>query len=86
MNNAVSLKLITLLMLAVLPCSFLSRQAFADEATAPAATPTAQTFVTPKAPVKASYSQLKEVCLKENPALKGRELRKCVKGKKEVTK
>jgi|GEM_PF-7100587 len=86
MKNAISLSLIARLALAVLSFTFLARQACADEAIAPAATPTAQTSLTPSAPPKASYSDLKELCLKDNPALKGRELRKCVKGKKEATK
>ncbi len=33
-----------------------------------------------------SYSELKADCLKETPALKGRELRKCVKAKKQASK
>ena len=86
MKNDVSLKLLILLMLAVSPGSLLGRQALAGESKAPAETPTAPISLAPISPANASYLQLKEVCLKENPSLKGRELRKCVKGKKEAAK
>ena len=67
----------------IVALSFMGVSAFANEPTAPAAgTVPGTSEVQQKVATKIGHKEAKEQCIKENPNLKGKDLKECIKGKR----